>query len=348
MSRVNKSGVLIRKNAFSLMEVLIATAILSIIGGIIATLIADSAKIYRRTDTDQSITYFTQLIQKSINRNADCASPSGGLLNLNIGSATTTTPVLIPAAGLVNTTTPGVCGSLPCTLTVGDAEPILNRFRVNRMFINNYPVAGAGCDLALPGLQCAQVNLNIEYMNINSDGTSGTTTVRSIPLIVRTTATNQIARCYTSPDIASFDGYVNTGGDTMTGTLTVTTPAFGIGLSVTNGFVQANHFIASSDKRLKHNINQIPHPLETLLKIKGVQFNWNIDNSKDWGFIAQDLEKVVPFAVKTDKQTGFKAVNYNSIIPLLVEVANSLEKENQKLKEQIIQLKHQIDSKNYK
>lgn len=61
-----------------------------------------------------------------------------------------------------------------------------------------------------------------------------------------------------------------------------------------------------------------------------------IDSSEVYGFIAQELKEVVPAAVKEDTE-GYLAVNYDMIIPLLVEGVKSQQKEIEELKSIIVQ-----------
>ena len=42
------------------------------------------------------------------------------------------------------------------------------------------------------------------------------------------------------------------------------------------------------------------------------------------GFIAQEMEQVVPEVVITNKVTGMKAVNYDGILPIVVEAMKEL------------------------
>lgn len=90
----------------------------------------------------------------------------------------------------------------------------------------------------------------------------------------------------------------------------------------------------TSDERLKENIKTINDPLEKISKIKGVQFDWNDVSEKtgsEYGVIAQDVESVLPLAVKT-RDNGYKSVNYQEIIPLLIESIKSLKSEIETLK----------------
>ena len=83
----------------------------------------------------------------------------------------------------------------------------------------------------------------------------------------------------------------------------------------------------SSDERLKDNIVQIENPLEKMESIGGYEFDWNnnqqIYHGHDIGVIAQEIEKVLPEAVK-DRGSGYKGVQYDKIIPLLIESIKEL------------------------
>ena len=80
----------------------------------------------------------------------------------------------------------------------------------------------------------------------------------------------------------------------------------------------------SSDKRLKDNVLNIDKPIDKIMKLNGVTFDWNHkqntyeSGSKDYGVIAQDVEEVMPELVK-DRDNGFKGVRYDKMIPLLIE-----------------------------
>lgn len=80
---------------------------------------------------------------------------------------------------------------------------------------------------------------------------------------------------------------------------------------------------ASSDKRLKENIQPLDFSLEKLLSLNAVQYDWK-DKEKfgqqhEIGFIAQDLEKVYPEVVRTDKDSGFKSVSYDKLVAPIIE-----------------------------
>jgi len=93
---------------------------------------------------------------------------------------------------------------------------------------------------------------------------------------------------------------------------------------------------SSSDRRLKDNINPIPDALNKVMSISGVEFDWNdkadsVNTGHDFGVIAQEILEILPEAVK-QRDTGYLAVRYDRIIPLLVEAVKELNKELKELK----------------
>lgn len=97
------------------------------------------------------------------------------------------------------------------------------------------------------------------------------------------------------------------------------------------GSVQAVAFNATSDARLKTDIADITNSLEKISSMRGVTFK--IHDKPSAGVIAQELEKVIPAAVSTDKD-DFKSVNYDMIIGYLIEAVKELQQEVNSLKEQ--------------
>jgi len=121
----------------------------------------------------------------------------------------------------------------------------------------------------------------------------------------------------------------------------------GSGATITTvGAIAATNDITafySSDKRLKENIVPIDNALEKVLQISGVNFDWkslsqeeirNIhpNSGYDVGVIAQEIEEVLPEVVTT-RETGYKAVKYEKIVPLLIEAIKEQQKQINKLKD---------------
>lgn len=74
----------------------------------------------------------------------------------------------------------------------------------------------------------------------------------------------------------------------------------------------------TSDKRLKTDIRPIENPLEKLKDISGYTYRMLDAKDQTAGLLAQEVQEVLPCAVSEDKN-GFLSLNYNAVIPLLLE-----------------------------
>ncbi|MGL5892098.1 MAG: tail fiber domain-containing protein, partial [Bacteroidia bacterium] len=118
-------------------------------------------------------------------------------------------------------------------------------------------------------------------------------------------------------------------------------------LEVTGG-VLAEGYFAFSDKRFKSDIQTIENPMERIMKMRGTSYIFNAPSNTEgqkgtlqMGFIAQELEQVVPEAVvKCDN--GVYAVNYNSLTPLLVEGIKQQQTTIQTLTDRVAELEKQL------
>jgi len=113
-----------------------------------------------------------------------------------------------------------------------------------------------------------------------------------------------------------------------------------------NGNVRATSYNSSSDARLKnvlHNWASDDH-------IDFVQFRWKngIDNRDHYGYLAQDVQKVLPDAVFADSD-GIMAVNYDEVHSFKIANLEQLNKEQQQqitdLKQTVEELKKMIKRK---
>jgi len=97
---------------------------------------------------------------------------------------------------------------------------------------------------------------------------------------------------------------------------------------------------ASSDERLKDNIEVISNPIQKVQQLKGVTWEWN-ENADELqqslpnvGVIAQDVEKVLPQLVH-DRENGFKGVDYAKLTGLLIEAIKEQQKQIDELKSKL-------------
>ena len=113
------------------------------------------------------------------------------------------------------------------------------------------------------------------------------------------------------------------------------------------GDIIANSIAGSSDTRFKTNILPIENPLQKVLKLRGVTFDWKIkefpnrmfSENRALGFIAQEVEQVIPEVVQTENSTeGFKSVQYDKVVALLVEAIKEQQKQIEQLQQKVKEL----------
>ena len=109
----------------------------------------------------------------------------------------------------------------------------------------------------------------------------------------------------------------------------------GNGISFVNGPnsayapIFAGAYTNASDRRLKRNITPYTHGLDTILSLKPVHFVWREDSKKSMGFIAQDVLKVLPELVSSNKLSGKPtlSVNYVAMIAPLAAAVQEQQRE---------------------
>ena len=120
---------------------------------------------------------------------------------------------------------------------------------------------------------------------------------------------------------------ITTGSINISGSLGVGTAASGVvgAILATNDVVA----FASSDERLKENVELIGSAVEKVEAINGVTFDWipmegvHVHSGHDVGVIAQEVEKVLPELVTT-RDNGYKAVKYEKLTAVLIQAVKEL------------------------
>lgn len=106
-----------------------------------------------------------------------------------------------------------------------------------------------------------------------------------------------------------------------------------------NGNVKAatyygTSFQYTSDLRLKKNIESLEEASSIVKKLRPVKFQWKKTNNDDIGFIAQEVEKVIP-AITSEDGENIKRVDYAKIVPILVKALQEQQIEIEALKKRI-------------
>lgn len=115
----------------------------------------------------------------------------------------------------------------------------------------------------------------------------------------------------------------------------------------TGGVSISGDLNSTSDIRYKKNIETIDSALDKVQSLRGVTFDWDNDafaedeNTKKpnfteraTGVIAQDVEKVLPEAVR-ENEDGFKNVAYGNMVGLLIEAIKEQQAQIDELKAQL-------------
>jgi ribosomal protein S6E (S10) len=131
-----------------------------------------------------------------------------------------------------------------------------------------------------------------------------------------------------TPRLAAWaDGHISIGGSN-----TLTSPAITMSKS---GVIKASSFSMMSDISLKKDIAPLGDSLDKIRKLQGVSFNWKDSGQPSIGFIAQDVERIFPEVVSTDKDTKLKSLDYAKLVAPLVEAVKEQQSQIENLKRQI-------------
>jgi hypothetical protein len=126
-------------------------------------------------------------------------------------------------------------------------------------------------------------------------------------------------------------------------------------VNMTNGDMTAvGNVTAYSDIRLKEEIEPLQNSLEKLMQINGVSFRWKDlpevvghPGKKDFGIIAQEVEKVFPEVVhesahESPDGDSYKTVAYDKLVPVLLEAIKEQQKQIDDLKKEVERLKSKL------
>lgn len=142
----------------------------------------------------------------------------------------------------------------------------------------------------------------------------------------------EVAASGTAGNIISFTSVmtITNGGNILMGTSTDN----GERLYVSGAIRATGNITANSDLTLKKNLKLIDNPAEKLMSLNGYSYQWKENDEYQYGVIAQEVEKVMSYAVQTGNN-GIKGVAYNQLTPLLIEGFKLHNSEITQLKERV-------------
>jgi hypothetical protein len=97
--------------------------------------------------------------------------------------------------------------------------------------------------------------------------------------------------------------------------------SFSGNVRVNGNLVVTGTINGSSDARLKEDVKDARYGLADVMRLRPVSFKWKDKRSTDVqrGFIAQELQQVLPDLVSTDTGTGMLQVNYLGLLPVAIK-----------------------------
>ena len=105
------------------------------------------------------------------------------------------------------------------------------------------------------------------------------------------------------------------------------------------GQAKANAFLSYSSIRYKGDVKPLKSAIDTISKLQGVSYNWKDTGKKDFGFIAEEVGKVLPEIVEWSADPEYaNTMDYTRIISFLVEAVKEQQKKIDFLAEKLDKL----------
>jgi hypothetical protein len=168
-----------------------------------------------------------------------------------------------------------------------------------------------------------RVNGTLNYRIGTNSGEAYLLTTTALPLTFYTNSTERMR--------------ITSGGNILMGTTTDN----GERLYVSGAIRATGNITANSDLTLKKNLKLIDNPIDKLMQLNGYAYQWKANDEHQYGVIAQEVEKILPYAVSTGND-GIKGVSYNQLTPLLIEGFKSHESEITILKARVKYLESKL------
>jgi hypothetical protein len=122
-----------------------------------------------------------------------------------------------------------------------------------------------------------------------------------------------------------------------------TTPTSGFKLDV-NGNVRCVALTQTSSREFKQGITPLSNALDAVMKLRGVSYEWNAQapgnaaGTHDIGFIAEEMNEILPDIVAKDEHGKPVGIDYGKVTPVAVEAIKQLKGENDELKARLAAL----------
>ena len=270
---------------------------------------------------------------------------SGGNGNVGIGTASPYTTLTV---GSTDATAKITAGGPNTHLTLASAGPAGN------IYLNAGGVESGNYSTSTRLTVGANGNVGIGTTTPNNKLQIGSTTYNSNTLAMGN-GTQNFAIDISWSTIPTFYSdnnfsFMGSGGSGNVG-IGTTTPSRTLYVNGTSGGTNAWENL--SDKRLKKDVMLLDDGLSKVMALRPITFNWNkivnpelkLDDRNHLGFIAQEVEAVLPQVVSTaDDAMKTKSVAYSDIVPVLTKAIQEQQTEITDLKKQVEKLTKLIET----
>lgn len=335
-------GLAVKNNkGFSIVEVLVAAALMGALALAISKLTQDQLKSTRTVETRFEYNAILNGIREILGDRQSCKETFQGRNAETLAAGTVdrikSYKPTIPSPTIVDKYIANLNYDLAPQYGAGGTIRILS-----------YRLAAMG---GLPGgSNIGTTNLYVKFAFGPDKTYSSSTIERKITLEVQTVsaANRNIVECNSTGAIADYDArYVDVSGDYMDGPLEIRN---GSGITMRNGTIQllesgswmevagTAYITFTSDGRLKKDVKNLESTLSKIKKLRPVRYVWKNTDTEDHGLIAQEVQRIYPELVHEDKQ-GYLSVNYIMLTPLLIKSVQELDRENRDLKKNLSKVK---------
>ena len=248
--------------------------------------------------------------------------------NVGIGTSSPSSKLSVggnpPSSGAIA----GVASSGGTSLALSD--------NVNNSLYVRHPSSAATLCTDSGGALAFATNGNTERMRIDSSGNLlvGTTSVLG--------GTNKFCLLY---DGSTAGGLLTQTSTNVTYTAAVFKNSSGTTVGSISASSSATSYVTSSDYRMKENVAAITTGLVVVAALRPVTYDWVSDKSQGEGFIAHELQSVIPLAVTGEKDAVDdegnikpQGVDYSKIVVHIVAAIQELSAKNDALEARLAAL----------
>lgn len=194
------------------------------------------------------------------------------------------------------------------------------------------------------------INVRSNAITVLRNGNTGIGTVLPSSPLQFSNATGRKITLYESPNDSHYGFAIQGGQLQMYSDAAAAKISFGyytsglfterMWLNNASGVLTVSATAYPSDERFKKNIRPLDNPLQKILRLDGVEYQlrttefpgMHFSNDKQIGLLAQQVEEVIPSAVYTINEQGYKGVDYAKLVPLLIESIKAQQEQIEELK----------------